>query len=178
MPTSLVKFPHSGNSASAVHIIDLVRRWQTRESTVAELRIADADTARNELGFGYVLERPGPDSSTPNLRLRIPEGSYNLKWRHQTGLATVRPHLPVPWLYGETLSDERMIYIHNGNFPKNTDGCLLVGATRQVDFVGNSVDALRRLKAYLKRVGIDNAKLVIRSNYVGSKPMGGDVAVA
>ena len=39
------------------------------------------------------------------------------------------------------------IEIHNGNYPRNTHGCTLVGFTRGVDFVGNSIAALNELIA-------------------------------
>jgi len=80
----------------------------------------------------------------------------------------VQAHLPVPWVYGSSVPETRRIYIHNGNYPRNTDGCLLIGSTRATDFVGNSVATLERLQAYLNRVGIENIKLCIRSNYSSS----------
>jgi len=144
-------------------ILNAIRKWETTESTISEFFIPGAQAG--ELAKGYFLERPGPDTATSGLRLRIPEGSYHMKWQTTTGLAGVRPHLPVPWLYSGSVSDARKIYIHNGNYPRNTDGCLLVGTSRSKDFVGASVEALKSLKKYLNRVGIENVQLKITSSY-------------
>jgi len=144
-------------------LIEITRKWETARSTISEFIIPDA--AQDEITRGYILERPGPDTTASGLRKRIPEGTYNLKWQTTTNLRGVRPHLPVPWLYNRTVADNRYIYIHNGNHPHNTDGCLLVGTRRAPDFVGFSVDALTRLKRYLERVGIENVALRIRSDY-------------
>lgn len=77
----------------------------------------------------------------------------------------MRPHLPVPWLFNDKVPANRFIYIHNGNYPANTDGCLLIGHSRAEDFVGRSVDALRGFKKFLDRVGIDKVRLKITSDY-------------
>jgi len=145
-------------------IIKVVRKWETQNSTISEFLIPDGHPS--EINRGYILERPGPDTTESGLRKRIPEGTYNLKWQTRTNLAGVRPHLPVPWIYNQDVSDSRHIYIHNGNYPRNTDGCLLIGRSRSEDMVGISVQALTRLKKYFKRVGIENVRLRISSDYV------------
>lgn len=148
------------------HLIRVQRRWQTERSTVSEFSIPDARATDGEIAKGFILERPGPDTKASGKRLRIPEGTYRMMWQNRTSLSGIRNHLPVPWLHNGDVSKERYIYIHNGNYPRNTDGCLLVGLSRGKDFVGPSVVALRRLKIYLKRVGIENVRLEITSDYV------------
>ncbi len=143
--------------------VDIVRKWETDRSTISEFLIPGAQ--RDEITRGYMLERPGPDTTQPGLRKRIPEGSYQLQWQTATNLPGVRPYLPVPWLYNLHVPDTRYIYVHNGNFPHNTDGCLLIGTSRLENMVGASVEALLKFKIYLERVGIENVILRITSDY-------------
>ncbi|MEE2001995.1 DUF5675 family protein [Alkalimonas sp. MEB108] len=147
------------------HTIKVIRQWATDNSTISRLIIADARPGSGEIAQGYILERPGPDTTQSGLRLRIPEGRYQLQWQTRTNLPGVRPHLPVPWLSNGQVPSSRYIYIHNGNYPRNTDGCLLIGRSRDIDMVGSSVDALNRLKTYLQRVGIDKVIVEITSAY-------------
>ncbi|MFC4257784.1 DUF5675 family protein [Marinobacter lacisalsi] len=144
-------------------MVTVTRKWQTDHSTISHFVIPDAKDG--ELREGYFLERPGPDTTESGLRLRIPEGTYQLKWQTRTSLPGVRPHLPLPWLFNDKVPANRFIYVHNGNYPDNTDGCLLIGYTHSEDFVGRSVDALRAFKKYLDRVGIDTVRLKITSDY-------------
>lgn len=142
--------------------IRITRKWETVNSTISEFHISDC--MPDEISHGFFLERPGPDTRMSGLRKRIPTGNYHLKWQDRTNLNGVLPHLPVPWLYGSNVADTRYIYIHNGNYPSNTDGCLLIGTSRGPDMVGSSVAALTRLKRYLERVGIENVTLCIASD--------------
>jgi len=61
----------------SAHTITVTRKWETEHSTIGEFHINDA--APGEVMHGYILERPGPDTTSSGLRLRIPEGTYNLK---------------------------------------------------------------------------------------------------
>ncbi|NMG71312.1 DUF5675 family protein [Parazoarcus communis] len=142
----------------SISTIEIVRKWETANATVSVL------TANNGSIKGYVLERPGPDTTQAGLRLRIPEGIYRLKW-HNSNIDAVKQHNPVPLLYNNQVSEGRYILIHNGNYPHNTDGCLLVGETRGTDFVGSSVSMLQTLKAFLQSNGIENVNLSISSSY-------------
>lgn len=154
------------SKANTKYVLSIVRYKQTRRSTLSDVALVDKGTGQKVLDF-KMLERPGPDTREPNQRLRIPEGSYKLKWQTQTGLAGVRPHLPVPWLYGNGVPEDRHIYIHNGNYPKNTDGCLLCGKDAGNDMVSSSVDTLDRLKAELENIGIENVTVEVSSKYKG-----------
>ena len=134
------------------------RIWQTQLSTISVYEIPGSKIK------GYILECPGPDTTQSGLKKRIPEGVYKLKW-HSSHLPAVKKYNPVPLLYNAQVSSSRYILIHNGNYPRNTEGCLLVGSSRGVDFVGGSVDKLKELNAFLKENGIDNVTVSITSCY-------------
>lgn len=146
------------------HTLDICRVTQTPKSTVSKVKLINDET-REILWDFVILERPGPDTTTPGRRKRIPEGWYSMKWQTRTGLRGVQPHLPVPWLYNDDVPEERYIYIHNGNYPDNTDGCLLTGKTTSPDFVSHSVDTLDKLKEYLEDIGITNVRVHVHSEY-------------
>lgn len=145
------------------YIIQITRKWETESSTISEFSISSAQYG--ELKYGYILERPGCDETTAGRRQRIPEGSYNLKWQDSTDLPWVRQHLPVPWLYNDQVPASRYVYVHNGNYPRNTDGGLLIGSGRATDMVTHSAEALNSFKNFLVRVGIENVQIRIASNY-------------
>jgi len=143
----------------ANYLISIKRLWQTDSSTISTYDISGSTIS------GYILERPGPDTRESGLRKRIPEGSYRLQW-HNSNIPTVQSHNPVPLLYNSSVPVSRYILIHNGNYPDNTDGCLLIGASKGDNFVGNSVTKLNELKDFLTQEGIENFTVTITSCYV------------
>ncbi|QHA86090.1 hypothetical protein [Serratia rhizosphaerae] len=50
-------------------------------------------------------------------------------------------------------------------YQSDTDGCLLIGSSRGVDFVGNSVKKLKELKNFITSKGINNFSVTIKSCY-------------
>ncbi|WP_237172358.1 DUF5675 family protein [Pantoea alhagi] len=60
------------------YTIFVQRKWQTTLSTISEFSISGTNIK------DYFLECPGPDTVTPRLKKRIPEGSYRLVW-HTSG---------------------------------------------------------------------------------------------
>lgn len=145
------------------YTLHICRKTETSESTISDVDFIAPDGT--VLFSCVMLERPGPDTTTPGLRLRIPEGTYRMKWQDVTGLAGIRPHLPVPWLYNDDVPDDRYIYIHNGNKPSHTDGCLLAGRDAYPDFVSSSVNTLTLLKAQLMTVDESQIRVVIDRDY-------------
>ena len=73
------------------------------------------------------------------MNKRIPAGTYKLA-RHDGG-----KYKGVVNAYNSSVPRSRAILIHQGNTPDNTVGCLLVGSTQSIDFVGNSVTKLKEL---------------------------------
>lgn len=108
--------------------IEITRKWETTSATVSTLS-ADNGALRG----GYVLERPGPDTTKSGPRLRIPKGLYRLTW-HNSNIDSVKPYNPVPLLYNNLVPQGRYILIHNGNYPRDTDGCMPVGALFETEF--------------------------------------------
>jgi Family of unknown function (DUF5675) len=145
--------------------IEMVRLWETEKSTISTIAIPSASASAGELVSGYILERPGPDTTQSGRRLRIPDGTYNVQWAASSATPSLNSQAPLPWIYNSSVSASRRIYIHHGNFPSNTDGCLLTGTGRSKDMVTGSVTALTKLKAYLSRVGVENVQVRISSSY-------------
>lgn len=112
--------------------IEVRRSWYTSRSTVGELYL-------NGQFFCYTLEPPKRDVK-PRA---IPVGTYDLSLRFSERFSRLMPHVEsVPGFGG--------ILIHWGNYPKDTEGCLLVGSTHETDFVGNSRSSFDRLWAELQ----------------------------
>jgi hypothetical protein len=74
----------------------------------------------------------------------IPEGTYTI-----TLYASPRFKMLLPLLIRVPGYD--CIEIHPGNFPKDTNGCILVGLTKAVDYVGQSRIAFNRLMDKIKK---------------------------
>lgn len=113
----------------------IVRETFTDESTMGKLYLG------NEFQL-YTLE---PPQSSGEL---VPVGTYQAEMEFSPRFQTMTPHLKgVPGYDDE--GPHGPIEIHAGNFPANTEGCLLVGTMRSLNFVGNSRTALEMLVAKL-----------------------------
>lgn len=135
------------------------RKWQTHLSTISELSIEGVD----KFG-GFTLEPAGPDTIIPQQNKRIPEGEYKMKWYNAQDPKLAK-YNPLPLLYNDEVSESRLILFHQGNYPQNTLGCLLVGTTRDTDMVNYSVKKLLELKEYLSSVDENNVRIIITSQY-------------
>ena len=82
----------------------------------------------------YTLEHPSGDP------LQIPAGDYQVILWNSPKFGRVMPRLVGP---GDAGRDP--IEIHFGNTVHNTEGCVIVGATKAVDSVGNSQAAFAKL---------------------------------
>ncbi|WP_409371605.1 DUF5675 family protein [Mixta theicola] len=60
----------------------------------------------------------------------------------------------------------RLILIHPGNKPQDTEGCLLPGTNRNINEVTQSVILYEKLKCLMIKNGIHNFKVFIMSCYV------------
>jgi len=130
--------------------LTVFRQLGTANSTPGVLEI-------NGIFQCYTLE-PRADQSQ-GKPFCIPAGSYQVALEMSPKFGFVTPHvLNVPGF--------EAIEIHIGNYPRDTEGCLLVGETRSADMVGNSALAFESLMTLLR-----SAKDGISIDYVAPMPV-------
>lgn len=99
--------------------IDLKRNQKTSLSTIGDISI-------NGIFFGYSLERN---------EVMIPTGTYAVELTHSLRFNRLLPILMrVPGREG--------IRIHAGNYPRDSEGCILVGYQKGQDSIFQSQKAL------------------------------------
>jgi muramidase (phage lysozyme)/plastocyanin len=133
--------------------IRLVRKWETKNSTIGEFTIDGSEIK------GFILEEKGPDTTVSGIEQRVPVGTYNLEWHNGTKKKNVLK------LSNDEVPASRAILIHSGNDANDTEGCLLAGSTRSKDFVGESKTKLSEINNYVKLKGIKGARIIITANY-------------
>ncbi len=128
----------------------LIRDTFSKESTIGELflngeRICDT------------LENPWQDNQR-NISC-IPEGVYPVRLRLPRESGT-RDYLH---LLVQEVPNRDFILVHRGNFPSQTQGCLLVGLGTEQDVVHNSVLAMDLLIKEILNLGGENINLIIKN---------------
>lgn len=79
----------------------------------------------------------------------IPAGQYVLKLRTEGGMDLRYAarfgnwHRGMLWL--QDVPNFEYVYLHIGNSPEDTEGCILVGSTQSRDFIGGSEAAYREI---------------------------------
>ena len=128
----------------------LIRNTFSKKSTIGELflngeRICDT------------LENSWQDNQR-NISC-IPEGVYPVRLRLPRESGT-RDYLH---LLVQEVPNRDFILVHRGNFPSQTQGCLLVGLGTEQDVVNNSVLAMDLLIKEILHLGGENINLIIKN---------------
>ncbi len=89
----------------------------------------------------------------------IPEGVYPVRLRLPRESAT-RDYLH---LLVQEVPNRDFILVHRGNFPSQTQGCLLVGLGTEQDVVHNSTLAMDLLIKEILHLGAENINLIIKN---------------
>jgi hypothetical protein len=120
--------------------LELLRTTYTDYSTIGVMLVDDItyttleDTEREE-------KIPGETC--------IPEGTYNLELRNEGSMTQKyaarypETHQGMIWL--RDVPGFSYVYIHVGNHPKDTEGCILVGMSSGVDNIGSSRHAYEEM---------------------------------
>jgi len=109
----------------------LIRDTFTEKSTIGKLYF-DGEF------YGHTLELPWKDNEK---RVScIPKGVYEVKKRHTEESKYKYEHLHIL-----DVENRELILMHVGNYPKNSKGCILLGNTRALNFVGESRKAFYKL---------------------------------
>jgi len=109
--------------------LNLKRLHKTANSTIGELYIDGKFEA-------YTLEDVERDTKVFG-KTAIPKGTYEVIMTMSNRFKKMMPLL----LNVEGFAGVR---IHSGNKPEDTEGCILLGTTRSVDFIGGSRDAIAK----------------------------------
>jgi hypothetical protein len=109
----------------------LIRDSFTEKSVIGKLYL-------NSEFYGHTLELAWKDNQK---RVScIPKGVYEVKKRHTQKSKYKYEHLHIL-----DVPDRELILMHIGNYPKNSKGCILLGNTRALNFVGESRKAFYNL---------------------------------
>lgn len=139
------------------------RVYKTESSTIGELVVTDEKGA--QLFKCCTCENGGESTDTPNQDKRIVARTYQLYWT-ESGVA-----LPKEWKPKclSTYTDERKehkgrrIHIHIGNYPQDTEGCILLGyADNGNGTIGQSTDAVKNFYDLVQKHGVENFRLVVK----------------
>ena len=128
----------------------LIRDTFSKVSTLGELFL-------NGERMCDTLENPWIDNQR-NISC-IPEGEYPVRLRYPRESGT-RDYLH---LLVQDVPNRDFILVHRGNFPSQTQGCLLVGIGTEQDVVHNSVLAMDLLIKEILNLGGENINLIIKN---------------
>ena len=137
----------------------------TKKKLINLLLIRDTFSDKSVLGELYLngermcdtLENPWLDNQQ-NISC-IPAGIYDVRLRLARESAS-RDYLH---LLIQDVPNRSFILIHRGNFPSQTQGCVLVGLGSQQNAVNNSVLAMDLLIKEILNLGGENINLIIKN---------------
>ena len=136
--------------------LTLYRKWFTDISTTGVLFIDDAF-------FCYTLEDAVREQKIYG-KTAIPYGKYDVVITYSPRFKQNMPLLVnVPNFEG--------VRIHTGNTANDTEGCILVGMTKEKDFIGNSKKAFEML---MQKISGQKVTLEIKKDDLASLPEGSD----
>ena len=126
----------------------IIRRYKDiYDGTLGKFELVGVNTV---LMTGYTLESAGPDTTERGKDRRIPAGLYSVVWHRSPKFNRV-----VPVLFNEHVPKDRYIEIHAGNYPKHTEGCILVGKWANDEGVFESKATLEALLSFIQGKSIE-----------------------
>lgn len=123
------------------------RTTETDQSTTGSFYIPGTKIS------GYILEPAGPSTTQSGLDRRIPAGTYNVI-KNSGSKYGLR-------LYNDQVPQSRAILMHIGNYPGDTEGCLLPGSSKGPNFVGDSGPMINQIMDYFNQTGYTGATITI-----------------
>ncbi|EAH6372110.1 hypothetical protein G3840_000070 [Campylobacter jejuni] len=146
--------------------ITINRRYTGKTCVIGKFKVLDDDNKILFECFSLEEDKEGLESGKD---LRIPEGNYNLK-RHSPSRfentlrsITKKDDDTMINVYNDDVPSSRAILIHWGNTDKDTQGCILLGLTKDNnnESVGQSRQACKEFYDLMHGKNLEDIKLEI-----------------
>ncbi|ELR8767086.1 hypothetical protein QRI49_000052 [Campylobacter jejuni] len=145
--------------------ITINRRYTGKTCVIGKFKVLDDDDKILFECFALEEDKEGLESGKD---LRIPEGNYNLK-RHSpsrfenTLRSITKKDDTMINVYNDDVPSSRAILIHWGNTDKDTQGCILLGLTKDNnnESVGQSRQACKEFYDLMHGKNLEDIKLEI-----------------
>lgn len=150
---------------------DVKKLNKVQDSTLGTLQVLE----QGENGYFkpiytcYTCENIGESTDTPNQDKRIMPRKYRLEWTdsaRNASLAKQYPKYKMPngrnkaiWLTCDEVLPSfrsRRILIHVGNYPQDTEGCILLGKSRGNGTISQSILACNEFFELMEKIGLEN----------------------
>ncbi|EGF5817711.1 hypothetical protein ICF26_001584 [Campylobacter jejuni] len=147
--------------------LEIIRRYTGKTCVIGKFKVLDDEEKILFECFSLEEDKEGLESGKD---LRIPEGNYNLK-RHSpsrfenTLRSITKKDDTMINVYNSEVPSSRAILIHWGNTDKDTQGCILLGLTKDNnnESVGQSRQACKEFYDLMYNQNLSNIKLNIRN---------------
>ncbi|EFS3668865.1 hypothetical protein HXW33_001256 [Campylobacter jejuni] len=148
--------------------LEIVRRYTGKTCVIGKFKVFNDDDKLLFECFSLEEDKEGVER---NKDLRIPEGIYDLK-RHSPSRfentlrsITKKDDDTMINVFNEKVPFDRHILIHWGNTDKDTQGCILLGLTKDNnnESVGQSRQACKEFYDLMYNQDLSNIKLNIRN---------------
>ncbi|EKB0642421.1 hypothetical protein OMZ40_001775 [Campylobacter coli] len=146
--------------------IKIIRRYTGKTCVIGQFKVLDDDDKILFECFSLEEDKEGLESGKD---LRIPEGNYNLK-RHSPSRfentlrsITKKDDDTMINVYNDEVPASRAILIHWGNTDKDTQGCILLGLTKDNnnESVGQSRQACKEFYDLMYKQDLSKIQLEI-----------------